>query len=231
MLGVDKEGGRRQADISKSISKWWKAMPQDEKKFWYGLAEEKREEHRRLHPSYVYQPSHRVKRTTRLHKERREEEVESDGSGDTTQKIACDSQESFVMGTYPHASAETTDSAACLTKSTQEAIQNLNSCPSASTLEPDVVAAFDANDIPPLFPSNIFDTPPPYLNLGGPSTTSLSMSLDMSNLTHSVPAESAPGSGFGTAGSAWDPIWDVIDIPHRQLHYPCSGPSQYAGVL
>lgn len=66
--GIDAESGatvprrQRQADLSKAISAQWKALSADEKQYWESLAKEKKEEHAKLHPDYVYRPV-RVKKS------------------------------------------------------------------------------------------------------------------------------------------------------------------------
>jgi hypothetical protein len=46
----------RQADLSKMISQQWKGLTQEERTHWEDLAKEKKREHERLHPGYVYRP-------------------------------------------------------------------------------------------------------------------------------------------------------------------------------
>ncbi|KAJ7583653.1 hypothetical protein C8J56DRAFT_954617 [Mycena floridula] len=47
---------QRQADLSKSISQLWKSLSALERQQWEELAKEKRREHERLHPGYIYRP-------------------------------------------------------------------------------------------------------------------------------------------------------------------------------
>ncbi|KAL0566984.1 slightly ste11-like protein [Marasmius crinis-equi] len=47
---------QRQADLSKAISQQWKALSGEERKYWEGLAKEKKKEHEQLYPNYVYRP-------------------------------------------------------------------------------------------------------------------------------------------------------------------------------
>ncbi|KAF7366302.1 Repressor ROX1 [Mycena sanguinolenta] len=47
---------QRQADLSKTISAQWKALPPEERAKWEELAREKKREHEALHPGYVYRP-------------------------------------------------------------------------------------------------------------------------------------------------------------------------------
>lgn len=51
---------QRQADLSKAISREWKALTAEERQYWEELAKEKKKEHEQLHPNYVYRPQ-RVK--------------------------------------------------------------------------------------------------------------------------------------------------------------------------
>ncbi|KAJ7111657.1 hypothetical protein C8R43DRAFT_903799 [Mycena crocata] len=46
----------RQADLSKTISQQWKALPPAERAHWEELAKAKKREHEALHPGYVYRP-------------------------------------------------------------------------------------------------------------------------------------------------------------------------------
>jgi hypothetical protein len=47
---------QRQAELSKIISQRWKALLPDERAHWDALAREKKREHERRHPDYVYRP-------------------------------------------------------------------------------------------------------------------------------------------------------------------------------
>ncbi|KAF8201872.1 hypothetical protein K438DRAFT_1965325 [Mycena galopus ATCC 62051] len=47
---------QRQADLSKTISQQWKALSPEERAKWEELAKEKKREHEKLHPGYVYRP-------------------------------------------------------------------------------------------------------------------------------------------------------------------------------
>jgi hypothetical protein len=46
----------RQADLSKMISQQWRELTSAEKAHWEGLAKDKKKEHERLYPDYVYRP-------------------------------------------------------------------------------------------------------------------------------------------------------------------------------
>ncbi|KAE9408436.1 hypothetical protein BT96DRAFT_985767 [Gymnopus androsaceus JB14] len=52
---------RRQADLSKTISQQWKSLTPQERKYWDELAKEKKKEHEKMYPGYVYRPSQRVR--------------------------------------------------------------------------------------------------------------------------------------------------------------------------
>jgi hypothetical protein len=47
---------QRQADLSKTISQQWKCLSSEERHYWEELAKEKKKEHERLYPDYVYRP-------------------------------------------------------------------------------------------------------------------------------------------------------------------------------
>ncbi|KAJ3841246.1 hypothetical protein F5878DRAFT_658664 [Lentinula raphanica] len=47
---------QRQADLSKTISQQWKSLTPEEKRYWEGLADEKKKEHAQKHPGYVFRP-------------------------------------------------------------------------------------------------------------------------------------------------------------------------------
>ncbi|KAF8899512.1 hypothetical protein CPB84DRAFT_1731018, partial [Gymnopilus junonius] len=47
---------QRQADLSKTISQQWKSLPSEERKYWEDLAKNKKAEHEKLYPNYVYRP-------------------------------------------------------------------------------------------------------------------------------------------------------------------------------
>ena len=47
---------KRQADLSKTISQQWKVLSAAERQYWERLAKEKKKEHERLYPDYVYRP-------------------------------------------------------------------------------------------------------------------------------------------------------------------------------
>ncbi|KAF9496457.1 hypothetical protein BDN71DRAFT_1367629, partial [Pleurotus eryngii] len=47
---------QRQADLSKTISQQWKALAPEERMYWEELAKEKKREHERMYPGYVYRP-------------------------------------------------------------------------------------------------------------------------------------------------------------------------------
>ncbi|KAK7006517.1 hypothetical protein R3P38DRAFT_3601056, partial [Favolaschia claudopus] len=57
---------QRQADLSKTISQQWKALPSEERAKWEALAKEKKTEHEALHPGYVYRPQ-RTSNKNRVH--------------------------------------------------------------------------------------------------------------------------------------------------------------------
>lgn len=46
----------RQADLSKTISAQWRSLTNEERAHWENMAKEKKREHERLHPDYVYRP-------------------------------------------------------------------------------------------------------------------------------------------------------------------------------
>ncbi|KAJ7583175.1 hypothetical protein C8J56DRAFT_203201 [Mycena floridula] len=46
----------RQAELSKTISQRWKSLPAAERKHWEDLALQKKREHERMYPDYVYRP-------------------------------------------------------------------------------------------------------------------------------------------------------------------------------
>lgn len=50
----------RQADLSRTISEQWKNLPPAERQYWEEKAKEKKKEHEKLYPNYVYRPQ-RVK--------------------------------------------------------------------------------------------------------------------------------------------------------------------------
>ncbi|KAG7100270.1 hypothetical protein E1B28_002043 [Marasmius oreades] len=52
----------RQADLSKAISQQWKALTPEERKYWGQMAKEKKKEHEKMYPDYIYRPQ-RVKGT------------------------------------------------------------------------------------------------------------------------------------------------------------------------
>ncbi|KAF7324621.1 Repressor ROX1 [Mycena kentingensis (nom. inval.)] len=54
----------RQADLSKTISAQWRALPPDERAKWEALAAEKKREHAEKHPNYVYRPQRKGSATT-----------------------------------------------------------------------------------------------------------------------------------------------------------------------
>ncbi|KAJ7652414.1 hypothetical protein DFH06DRAFT_1048457, partial [Mycena polygramma] len=47
---------QRQAELSKTISRRWKALSPEERAHWDDLAKEKKRQHELLHPNYVYRP-------------------------------------------------------------------------------------------------------------------------------------------------------------------------------
>lgn len=47
---------QRQADLSKLISQQWKALPAEDRLHWEELAKEKKKEHEKMYPDYVYRP-------------------------------------------------------------------------------------------------------------------------------------------------------------------------------
>lgn len=47
---------QRQADLSKTISQQWKSLSVDERQIWEDRAKERKKEHERMHPNYVYRP-------------------------------------------------------------------------------------------------------------------------------------------------------------------------------
>jgi hypothetical protein len=47
---------QRQADLSKTISQQWKALPPEERLYWEELAKDKKKEHEQMYPNYVYRP-------------------------------------------------------------------------------------------------------------------------------------------------------------------------------
>lgn len=47
---------QRQADLSKTISQQWKGLTTEERRHWEELAKEKKKEHEKLYPDYVYRP-------------------------------------------------------------------------------------------------------------------------------------------------------------------------------
>ncbi|KAF7329203.1 Repressor ROX1 [Mycena kentingensis (nom. inval.)] len=59
-------GGKktRQADLSKTISAQWRALPAEERAKWEALAREKKREHAEKHPGYVYRPQRKGSATT-----------------------------------------------------------------------------------------------------------------------------------------------------------------------
>ncbi|KAJ7213630.1 hypothetical protein GGX14DRAFT_619248 [Mycena pura] len=50
----------RQADLSKTISAQWRALPAEERAKWEELARERKKEHAERHPGYVYRPQRRA---------------------------------------------------------------------------------------------------------------------------------------------------------------------------
>ncbi|KAJ7217510.1 hypothetical protein C8J57DRAFT_1254938 [Mycena rebaudengoi] len=53
----------RQAELSKAISAQWKALSPIERAQWEDLAKERKREHERMHPGYVYRPQRSARRT------------------------------------------------------------------------------------------------------------------------------------------------------------------------
>ncbi|PPQ70211.1 hypothetical protein CVT26_014468 [Gymnopilus dilepis] len=47
---------QRQADLSKTISQQWKSLSAEERKYWEDLAKNKKAEHEKMYPNYVYRP-------------------------------------------------------------------------------------------------------------------------------------------------------------------------------
>ena len=47
---------QRHADLSKTISWQWKSLSAEERQHWEQLAKEKKNEHEKMYPNYVYQP-------------------------------------------------------------------------------------------------------------------------------------------------------------------------------
>jgi hypothetical protein len=47
---------QRQADLSKTISQQWKSLSPGDRKYWEDLAKNKKHEHEKLYPNYVYRP-------------------------------------------------------------------------------------------------------------------------------------------------------------------------------
>jgi len=81
-LSVSADGPQkkqRQADLSKTISQQWKALPAEERLYWEELAKEKKKEHEQMYPNYVYRPQ-RTKRKNAKGK-RGEYEHDTDGEG------------------------------------------------------------------------------------------------------------------------------------------------------
>ncbi|KAJ7495005.1 hypothetical protein FB451DRAFT_982664, partial [Mycena latifolia] len=52
-------------DLHKIISAQWKALPRGERAHWEALARERKREHERLYPRYVYRPQRAAKRAAR----------------------------------------------------------------------------------------------------------------------------------------------------------------------
>ncbi|KZT24291.1 hypothetical protein NEOLEDRAFT_1179290 [Neolentinus lepideus HHB14362 ss-1] len=66
---------QRQADLSKLISQQWKSLPAEERVVWEDLAKEKKKEHEKMYPGYVYRPQRSKRRTTKGNKGLGEEEL------------------------------------------------------------------------------------------------------------------------------------------------------------
>ncbi|KDQ31691.1 hypothetical protein PLEOSDRAFT_1017219, partial [Pleurotus ostreatus PC15] len=43
-------------DLSKTISQQWRALAPEERMYWEELARERKREHERMYPGYVYRP-------------------------------------------------------------------------------------------------------------------------------------------------------------------------------
>lgn len=69
---------QRQADLSKTISQQWKALPPEERLYWEELAKEKKKEHEQMYPNYVYRPQRSKDRKGK--KGKRGEECDSETS-------------------------------------------------------------------------------------------------------------------------------------------------------
>lgn len=80
---------QRQADLSKTISQQWKSLSAEERAHWEELAKEKKKEHEKMYPGYVYRPQ-RVKEKSKLKKGKGKR---VDGEGE----VESESTLSFVL--------------------------------------------------------------------------------------------------------------------------------------
>lgn len=62
---------QRQADLSKTISQQWKALPAEERQYWERLAKEKKKEHEQEYPNYLYRPTRTRDKDGRLIKKKK----------------------------------------------------------------------------------------------------------------------------------------------------------------
>ncbi|TFK48113.1 hypothetical protein OE88DRAFT_604350 [Heliocybe sulcata] len=66
---------QRQADLSKLISTQWKSLPAEERVVWEDLAKEKKKEHEKMYPGYVYRPQRSKTKASKGKKAPGEEEI------------------------------------------------------------------------------------------------------------------------------------------------------------
>lgn len=102
---------QRQADLSKTISQQWKGLPAEERAYWEQLAKEKKKEHEKLHPNYVYRPQRakdkegrsikNSKRSTSVNKGRRGSDYGQDTDSEYLSSATTGSSVSFVVPMAP----------------------------------------------------------------------------------------------------------------------------------
>ncbi|KAI0765896.1 hypothetical protein BD413DRAFT_673123 [Trametes elegans] len=69
---------QRQADLSKTISQQWKSLSAEDRQYWENLAKEKKKEHEKMYPNYVYRPQRNKDKKTKKGKGRREGDQDTD---------------------------------------------------------------------------------------------------------------------------------------------------------
>ncbi|KAJ7241875.1 hypothetical protein C8J57DRAFT_1526674 [Mycena rebaudengoi] len=97
---------QRQADLSKTISAQWKALAPAERAKWEALAKERKREHEREHPGYVYRPQRSAKRAATLSGPSESPRVE--GAGQSRRKQSAPARAGCSFGAHARSSSAPT---------------------------------------------------------------------------------------------------------------------------